>query len=273
MFNKSYIRWILAILITLSAATYQRLTGPTYPLRGKIKIEDQQVSYKFTRSHGGEGGQLVSLALPDSGYHAVLKYTFYKSNKSWQFIEMKWKNGEFTAELPHQPPAGKLEYYIVISNESIKQSIPADRTVVTRFKGHVPSAILIPHVLFMFLAMMLSNVSALEAIANGKNLKLYTILTTLLLLAGGMILGPVVQKYAFGALWTGIPFGYDLTDNKTLFAMIGWLLAFIQVVRKENSQARWWIVAAALLLLLVYSIPHSMMGSELDYQTMEVKTG
>ena len=33
---------------------------------------------------------------------------------------------------------------------------------------------------------------------------------------GGMILGPIVQKYAFGAYWTGIPFGHDLTDAKNL---------------------------------------------------------
>ena len=40
----------------------------------------------------------------------------------------------------------------------------------------------------------------------------------LLLAVGGFILGPLVQNYAFGELWTGVPFGWDLTDNKTLIA-------------------------------------------------------
>jgi hypothetical protein len=40
-----------------------------------------------------------------------------------------------------------------------------------------------------------------------------------------MILGPVVQYYAFGEFWTGVPFGWDLTDNKTLVAVIFWALA------------------------------------------------
>lgn len=236
-------------------------------------MSGRQIKYKFNRSHAGDGDQPVYVAFSDSGFKAVLKYTYYKSNKPWQSIQMEWKNGIFSAELPHQPPAGKLEYYVILSNNSIKKAIPPNHTVVTRFKGHVPASVLIPHVLFMFLAMLISNLSALEAVADGKRLKIYAILTTILLFAGGMILGPIVQKYAFGELWTGIPFGYDLTDNKTLFAMIGWLFAFAQVIRKNNKQARWWIIAASVLLLLVYSIPHSVMGSELDYQTMEVKTG
>lgn len=271
--NKSYIRWILAIIITLSAAVYQRMTGPTYPLRGKVSINDEEIKYKLNRSHGGNTNLPVTITFPDSTYQAILKFTYFKANRPWESVHMKWNNGNFTAELPNQPPAGKLEYYIVISSQSQKISIPADRTVVTRFKGAVPATVLIPHVLLMFLAMLLSNLGALEALVNGERLKLYTILTTILLFTGGMVLGPIVQKYAFGALWTGIPFGYDLTDNKTLLAMVGWLIAFIKVLGKTNNKNRWWIIAAALILLFVYSIPHSMLGSELDYQTMQVRTG
>jgi hypothetical protein len=264
---------MLAIVITLSAAVYQRLTGPTYPLRGKFIIDKMEIKYKFNRSHGGDSNQPVTLAFPDSTYQAVLNFTYFRANQSWESLPMEWKNGNFIAELPNQPPAGKLEYFVTISNQSQKYAIPADRTVVTRFKGAVPGAVLIPHVLLMFIAMLLSNLSALEALVDGKRLKLYTILTTILLFTGGMILGPVVQRFAFGALWTGIPFGYDLTDNKTLLAMIGWLIAFVMVLRNTNKKTRWWVVAAALILLLIYSIPHSMLGSELDYQTMQVRTG
>lgn len=252
---------------------YQRKTGPTYPLRGKVLINGQEIEYKFNRSHSGESNQSVTLIFPDSAYQAELRYTLFKANKLWESIPMSWENGQFTAELPNQPPAGKLEYYIMLSRQSRKYTVPSDRTVVTRFKGDVPDVVLVPHVLFMFLAMLLSNLSALEAITKSKRLKLYTILTVVLLFIGGMILGPIVQRHAFGALWTGIPFGYDLTDNKTLLAMVGWVFALVQVLRQKNSQSRWWVIAAAIILLLIYSIPHSMLGSELDYQTMQVRTG
>ncbi len=78
-----------------------------------------------------------------------------------------------------------------------------------------------------------------------------------------MILGPIVQKYAFDAYWTGWPFGQDLTDNKTLAAFVLWVAAYFQV--KFNPKKRGWVIAAAVLLLAVYLIPHSMFGSEIDF--------
>jgi len=83
------------------------------------------------------------------------------------------------------------------------------------------------------------------------------------LLVGGLILGPLVQKYAFGALWTGFPFGHDLTDNKMLIAMIGWIAALI--AGRGGKPARWWVLGASVLLMAIYLIPHSLLGSELDY--------
>ena len=45
--QKAYIRWIIAIFITLTAAVYQRLTGPTHPIRGYVNIDNSEVSFKF----------------------------------------------------------------------------------------------------------------------------------------------------------------------------------------------------------------------------------
>ncbi len=67
---------------------------------------------------------------------------------------------------------------------------------------------------------------------------------------GGLILGPLVQKYAFGAYWTGFPLGGDLTDSKTLFAVLVWLAAFFL-----RNKSRWWTVAATVLMVAVYLIP------------------
>ena len=88
---------------------------------------------------------------------------------------------------------------------------------------------------------------------------------------GGMILGPIVQKYAFDAYWTGWPFGHDLTDNKTLIAFIAWIIAYLRLRKNRNN--RGWAIAASVILLLVYLIPHSMFGSQLDYSSGKVVTG
>jgi hypothetical protein len=91
------------------------------------------------------------------------------------------------------------------------------------------------------------------------------------MLIGGLIMGPIMQKFAFGAYWTGWPFGQDLTDNKTLVAFIFWLIAFF--VLRKNRQNRFWPVLAAIITLSVFVIPHSVLGSEFDYSAGEVVTG
>jgi uncharacterized BrkB/YihY/UPF0761 family membrane protein len=85
------------------------------------------------------------------------------------------------------------------------------------------------------------------------------------LILGGLIFGPIVQKFAFGAFWTGIPFGYDLTDNKTLIAFLFWLIPFFYRNKPETFSK--FVIIAAIVTLIVFLIPHSLFGSELDYTT------
>ena len=176
---------------------------------------------------------------------------------------------DLVAYLPGQPPAGKLEYRVVLRHEG--QEYPLNEfPVVIRFKGAVPAWVLIPHILFIFTAQLLSLLAGLFAIYRLKGYKLYGMITVILIFAGGFILGPVMQKYAFGAFWTGFPFGQDLTDNKVLFAMIFWVLAIIMNAKKERPV---YTLIAASVFFLINMIPHSVMGSELDYETGEVLTG
>lgn len=269
--NKLWIRFIIALIITLSAAVYQRLTGPTYPLKGEIEFGGKTINYQLTRSHGGETDQPVDITVGDENVDGVLIYKKYKTKEHWTGMKMIREGDNLKAYLPNQPPAGKLEYYILLINENQLKTIPDDITVVTRFKGEVPDFVLMPHVFFMFLAMLFSTTAGLEAMLKGQNMFKLTLWTSVFLFIGGMILGPFVQKFAFNEFWTGIPFGIDLTDNKTLIAMVAWFLALWK--SKNEKTGRYWVIAAAIVLLLVYSIPHSVLGSQLNYQTMQVETG
>jgi hypothetical protein len=122
----------------------------------------------------------------------------------------------------------------------------------------------------MFIAMLFSTLAGLMSIIKYPSYKNYANWTLLTLIVGGMILGPIVQYYAFGDLWTGIPFGWDLTDNKTLIAFLFWILAVVMNRKKERPL---YVALAAFVLLLVYCIPHSLFGSELDYASGEVTQG
>jgi len=261
--------WILALLITLAAAVYQRTTGPTYPVKGSNEITGSKISYKLLRSHGGEGDQPVSVSVSDTSISGFLIFRRYKANEQWSRINLVREGDQLKATLPHQPPAGKLEYYVELAKGASIITIPGDETVVTRFKGDIPLAVLIFHIFFMFSAMLLSTRTGIESLQAIPVLKPLALWTIGLLFIGGLILGPIVQKYAFGALWTGIPYGTDLTDNKTLIAFVAWIVALIAIIK--NKKARLWTLIAALVTLAIFMIPHSMHGSELDYSKMETQ--
>jgi len=284
---KKFILWSLAFIITLSAAYYQRKTGPTYPKRVTVSLNNSLYELKLTRSIGLDERSVIKLNIRDTSVNAVLYYKRFKSEdeyKSEDFIfrtypidsfvmnkifNMTVEQGLF-ADVPQQPPAGKLEYYIELTDSNGTQVIMKESPLIIRFKGKVPGYILGPHVLIMFIAMLFSTGTGLLAIAKVPSYKKFGRWTLILLTAGGMILGPLVQKFAFGELWTGVPFGWDLTDNKTLIAFIVWIIAVIKNHKKERPI---YFVLAALILLMVYSIPHSLFGSELDYSTGKVIQG
>lgn len=270
---KSFAFWAFALLLTLASAYYQRKTGPTYPISGEGSVAGQSISYTMQRSHGGAGDQTVSVHAADPTLRGVLFFKRYKTDDAWTSVEMLRNGDSLMAALPHQPPAGKLEYAVEVLSDHAVLRIPEKESIVTRFKGDVPAGVLIPHVIAMFLAMFVSMRAGLEVFRKKPSLRTLTLVTIILLLIGGLILGPIVQKYAFGAYWTGFPFGTDLTDNKTLIAFLAWLAALAAVWRPDamtrSPWRRWVVFCAAVITLAVYLIPHSMMGSELNYRELD----
>ncbi len=284
---KKFLIWLLAFIITIGAAYYQRKTGPTYPKRVQVTINGNSTEIKLVRSLGLNERSEVKLGIRDTSVNAVLYYKIFKSDDEYSAVKFIYKvyplnsfvmnkifkmteESGFFAEMPQQPAAGKLQYYIEITDSKGMQTILKETPVVVRYKGNVPGYILGPHILIMFIAMLFSTAAGLLAVAKVPSYRNYGIWTLILLTAGGMILGPLVQKFAFGDLWTGIPFGWDLTDNKTLIAFLLWVLAVYMNHKKERPL---YTILAAIGLLLVYSIPHSMFGSELDYATGQVTQG
>jgi hypothetical protein len=263
--------WILAIVITVSTAVYQRLTGPTHPVDSSVEFAGQTVTYSLPRSHGGEGGPDIVLTVENPTMQAKIHHKRYKVPETFTIEDMTASGDSLIGTLPHQPPAGKLEYYVELLHEDKSIFIPGPETIVIRFKGDVPMAALIPHVFLMFFGMLWSNRTGLEALSTKGSTRSLTLWTTAILFAGGMIMGPVVQKFAFGAFWTGVPWGWDLTDNKTLIFVVIWIAALWR--HRSNLSPRYFVLAAAIITFIMYMIPHSMMGSELDYTTGEVKTG
>lgn len=262
--RKSYLLWLIAFALTIGSSVFQRLTGPTYPISGKVEFEGSKIEFSLPRSHSTSSDCKIRIKSEKTDLKANLEWKRFKVNEDWNIVEMKFSDGFFFALLPAQPAAGKLEYRIRLFSEENEILLPEKKNVIIRFKDDVPSWALVPHIFFIFLAMLFSTRTGLEYF-NKKAYKNFLYLTLIFLVLGGLIFGPIVQKFAFGAYWTGIPFGYDLTDNKTLIAFIFWLLPLFY--KNENEKFSKLIIIASIVTLIVFLIPHSLFGSELDYST------
>ncbi len=261
MKSKSFLFWLIAVIVTLGSAVYQRATGPTHPYRGSTSVDGQEISFRLIRSSVKPGDAPVTIEVPNRNVTGSFRFKRYPSHDEWQQEKLIREGDMLVALLPELPAAGKVMYSI--SLETDKQQIQiTEEPIVLRFRNDVPAWAMIPHILLMFAAMLFSARAGLAAIFNQPT-KRITILTFGALILGGLFFGPIIQKYAFGDYWTGWPMGTDLTDNKTAVAFIFWLIAIIKVWK--NPKHRSWVLIASIVMLLVYMIPHSLLGSEIDW--------
>lgn len=282
------LRWAVALVLAGSATVYQRATGPTYPLKRSFTLAGTDYKYQFLRSHETTGAAPVEVVLPGKPpkVTGILWWRRYPTKDAFEPVAMRssikrvTKPGEppqeetdLVAELPKQPAAGKVEYYVMLATpEGEKRLPPGEQTVVLRYKDPVPNEILIPHVTAMILVIIIGMRAGLSALFEPPTARRYAWAALILMTLGGMMLGPLVQKYAFGEYWTGFPWGGDWTDNKMLFMWLAWLVACVVLGaanRPVTRIGRATTVLAAVVMTAVYLIPHSMGGSQLDYSAVE----
>ncbi|MBI5726452.1 MAG: hypothetical protein HY965_01260 [Ignavibacteriales bacterium] len=261
--SRSIFIWAIAILVTLGSVYYQRATGPSYPVKGELNIEGTVIQYKLERSHVTGSDYEITIPVINKSITGIVTWHRYNSDDEWQQLLLKNDGSQLSATIPSQPPAGKVEYMVTLMTDRSTAQLTIE-PVVMRFRGDVPAYILIPHIICMFLMFLFSNRTGLEYFNAKPSYKTYVVLTMVFIIAGGMILGPITQKFAFGVYWSGVPFGYDLTDNKTLIALLAWLPALRKVFSRQDAGK--WILAAAIISLIIFLIPHSVLGSELNYR-------
>jgi len=261
---KNFLRWLLAIIITLALSIYQRMTGPTHPKKMTIELNGEHYKAKLPRS-GVQHDEMIRLNGVPSDTEAQLHYRRYPTTDDYTTVDFQWKEDGWQAALPVQPVAGKLQYYLTVGGKDYLK----DEPVVIRFRNDVPAGILIPHILLMFGAMLFAVYTFLLVLAR-KPYSRWLMITVGTLFVGGFVFGPLVQHAAFGPWWTGFPYGTDLTDNKTLISFLFFLAALATMKWKYN---KWVVCLAVLVMITVFTIPHSAFGSEYDYTTQQLGTG
>jgi hypothetical protein len=273
LLGRSWKYLLVALVFTLSAACYQRLTGPTHPKKFHIEMDNQDFIFKTLRSHETTAGAPIHVPAGLAAHQPKLVFKRYPTDDPWTKLAFQADPQDpslLVAELPAQPAAGKVEYQIEVEGK-----LYPEQPVRLRYKDPVPNLILIPHVYSMFAALLFGAWALLESVLMKRRKEPLAIptavqLCTFFFILGGFLLGPIVQKYAFGEYWTGFPFGDDFTDNKVLFSVIFWLVACVFNFRRAHRPTA---VLAAVLMFAAYLVPHSFGGSQFDYKENKVKTG
>jgi hypothetical protein len=258
---KKTLFWLLAFIITAASAVYQRVTGPTYPVRGKAALTNGEIRYKLLRSAEVTSDCEIGLEVADPEVSGRLLYRVFKTDDPWAEAVMTRDGNRLVGYLPKQPMAGKLEYRVLLDDHGREVPLAGGEPVIIRFKGRVPPSLLIAHVLIIFAAMLFSTRTGISALDRGSDPRRLAVWTAVLFFVGGFIFGPLMQKFTFDSWWTGFPLGKDLTDSKTLLAMLAWVAAL--VAGRGGRKNRGWVLAASAITLVVFLIPHSLLGSEL----------
>jgi hypothetical protein len=261
--------WLAAVAVTAGSAFWQRLSGPTYPVSGQLDLGGLPVQLRLERSHDTDSDQPISIQVEDPAVEGEVAWRRFPTEDPWQLLPLSRLGATLGAALPRQPAAGKLEVQVRLRRGQASAVFP-ERPAIIRFKGPVDALLLVPHILLVFAGMLLSTRAGLAALVKGGGVRWLSLSTLSCLALGGLLLGPLVQKAAFGAYWTGWPLGHDLTDNKMAVAVLAWGLALwrLRGSYPARSAGRWAVLAAALITLAIFAIPHSTWGSEIDWKTV-----
>jgi hypothetical protein len=261
----------VAFLLTAAFLVWQKISGPTYEKRFKVEVAGTVIKGELLRTHSINGDMPVTIHVPDQGVTAEVVWRRFPTDDPWSRIVMQRDGEVLRAHIPRQKMAGKVEYDVEFFKDGQMAPALTDEAAVARYKGDVPNLILILHVVAIVLAFLFSTGAGFEALTNGPALRQLSRITLGFLVVGGLILGPIVQKYAFDAFWTGWPVGEDWTDNKLAVGALLWLIAVIQTRKAGpgDPRGKWFAVLAMLVIFVIFSIPHSIHGSTLDYETGE----
>lgn len=277
------LRIIVATVLTIGMLGYARLNNASRSVHLVQEKEGIRIDHITVGRHVGQTKPVIKARIEG----ALKARLFYKSSLDDEYTQVPMIRFPddptlYSASLPVLPKGWEVFYYMEATgakDNSTVVTLPGGgfdiKPVLLRYVGHVPIPIVIGHVLAVFAAVFFAFISLLSAIdvergkADIARAIKYPVIAVICMAVGFFMLGFPMNMYAYGTMWEGIPFGSDVTDNKSQLIFIFWfaVLALFKgsvFGRGEDknflrSSAYFTIILVAfLVMLIVYAIPHSI---------------
>ncbi len=277
--RKLVLRVIIGALLTVALLGLSRSLSMRRPRDLAARGEGFSVEHTSVTEQIGPGKPEISVTV--EGERTVEPVVTYRvgADSTFQTVAMTGEgSGMWRVELPAYTKGTKVHYAIeLLDGGEIIARVPEDRqsSLYIRYKGEVSSAVLILHIVFMFASFyfMIQALWSAVGILYGRDWKSeavrharWVLLSSFM---GGWPLGFILNYQAFGVIWEGFPFGYDITDNKTQIMFVFWLVSMLLVrgsflgrgEEKDLLGARGFaaaVIVSFIVSLLIFIVPHSL---------------
>jgi hypothetical protein len=274
------VRVIVGIVVTILLLGVARVTSTRRSRELAVESEGIRIVHDTVTEQVGPGEPVISaLIVTDRIIEPRLIYKIGDDEGEAERINMlHMGENRWEARLPSLTKGTKIYYgFVVLLDDGTTVMLPGERDdfPVLKYKGKASPIVLGLHIIFMFGAfyfMIQSLWSAIALINTGEG-KRETVSNArwvfFLTLIGGWPLGFILNYQAFGVIWEGYPFGYDITDNKTQVIFIFWLVSLLLVrgsflannEEKDLLGPRGFAIAVLIsfvVSLFLYIVPHSL---------------
>lgn len=277
--HKSAARIIVAVILTVVLLGISRRLSTRRPHDLAMEGPGFSAEHRTVTEQVGAGSPVLSLTLRgDRELEPAVLYRVGREEALHTVPMAMEEMGVWYSVLPEYKKGTKIYYAIELRDGSgIVARMPEESGsfLFIKYKGKVSSIVLILHIIFMFASFyfMIQSFWSAIGILVGRDWKMeavgharWVLISSFI---GGWPLGFILNYQAFGVVWEGFPFGYDITDNKTQIMFIFWLASLLLVrgsflgrgEERDRLGARGFAVAlmvSFVVSLLLFIVPHSL---------------
>lgn len=265
-------RYVVALALTILLLGLARRISTRHPADYSAEAGGIALNHRTVTEDFGDGPKINIEATSTEGLTAIVYYSPVEGGP-YTTDSLNRMPDRFSLTLPVLEKGNRWYYHIKVSQAGKEiAKFPPGPDQFIKFKGHVPSYILIPHIFCMFatiffgLLTVFSSISVVRGKPHIRQSVRYLLWTVIFAFIGGFPLGYLVAYLAFGQGWGGIPIGWDITDNKTVILFLFWLVTFILAGRGLKGERisiskkayMSLAITSFIVTVLAFIIPHSI---------------